>query len=106
MAADLSESGGGLISTTGTLQTTSFGGTKLNGGNTVGTFNATDTGGGDIQLNNTSATPLTIAGVDEWERHARWAQRIGYEIEELIGNLKFGASSQQKQVSHSLGDSK
>jgi len=28
------------------------------------------------------------------------------EVEELIENLKFGASSQQKQVPHSLGDSK
>jgi hypothetical protein len=28
------------------------------------------------------------------------------EVEELIGNLKFGDSSQQKQVPHSLGDSK
>ena len=67
----ISETGAGLISTTGTLTTTSgtgglSGGQALNGANTVGTFNATNTTSGDIALNNTApAQELTVTGVSQ-----------------------------------------
>ena len=58
------ESGAGLVSTTGTLTTSSATGEDLEGANTVGTFNATNTGSGDIVFTNT-ATPLTVAAVSQ-----------------------------------------
>jgi hypothetical protein len=59
----ISEAGAGTIS--GALLTTnSKGGTTLNGANTVGTFNATNTTNGDIAFTNTAGT-LTISGISE-----------------------------------------
>ncbi len=60
----LSEGGAGAISTTGLLTTSSAGGTTLNGANTVGSFNATNTTSGNVALINTAAT-LTITGVSQ-----------------------------------------
>jgi filamentous hemagglutinin family protein len=61
-AGSISESGA-LISTTGTLATVSVGGTTLGGQNSVGTFNATNTGSGNVSLTNTQA--LTISGISQ-----------------------------------------
>jgi hypothetical protein len=48
----------------GSLTTASFGGTTLNGANKVLNFAATNSGGGDISLVNTSApSALTISGI-------------------------------------------
>ena len=52
----------GAITTTGLLTTNSAGGTVLNGANQVGSFNATNTTGGNVELTNTAA-PLTITGI-------------------------------------------
>ena len=60
----LSESGGGLVSTTGTLTTSSVGGATLGGANQVSGFNATNTTSGDIFLANTAPT-LSISGVSQ-----------------------------------------
>ncbi|MGH8217747.1 MAG: filamentous hemagglutinin N-terminal domain-containing protein [Steroidobacteraceae bacterium] len=60
----ISESGAGLINTTGALTTQSVGGTVLAANQSaVGSFNATNTGSGDVQLVN--AAPLTIAGISQ-----------------------------------------
>ncbi len=61
-AGSITESGGGLINTTGILTTGTLTGQTLNGANTIGTFNATNTTGGNIALTNT-ANPLIITGV-------------------------------------------
>ena len=53
---------GGIINTTGLLTTNSSLGTLLNGANTVGSFNATNTTSGNIALTNT-ATNLTLTGI-------------------------------------------
>ena len=63
-AGAITESGPGLINTTGTLTTSSVGGTILNGANAVGGFSATNTGSGDISLTTTAAT-LTVAGIGQ-----------------------------------------
>ena len=63
-AGAISESGSGLVNTTGLLTTSSVGGTTLTGANTIGTFNATNTISGGISLTNT-ASPLTLAGISE-----------------------------------------
>ena len=61
----LSESGAGLISSHRHTDD-EFSGryATLNGANTVNTFNATNTTGGNIALTNTAA-PLTITGISE-----------------------------------------
>jgi serine/threonine protein kinase len=43
--------------------------------------------------------PLTIASVDEEQRHARLVQRIGYEIEDLMGCGRMGFVYKARQVS-------
>ncbi|MGZ5009594.1 MAG: two-partner secretion domain-containing protein [Methylobacter sp.] len=53
---------GGIINTTGLLTTISSLGTMLNGANTVGSFNATNTANGNIALTNTAAN-LTLTGI-------------------------------------------
>jgi len=53
---------GGIINTAGLLTTNSSLGTLLNGANTVGSFNATNTTSGTIALTNT-ATNLTLTGI-------------------------------------------
>ena len=58
----ISEGGGGLISTTGTLTTHSTGGTTLGGSNAVGTFGATNAGGAVTLAN---AAGLTITGLSQ-----------------------------------------
>ena len=58
------ESGTGTLGTTGTLTTSSFGGTTLNGSNAVGTLSAINATSGNISLTNTS-TPLTVTGITE-----------------------------------------
>jgi filamentous hemagglutinin family protein len=58
-AGTIKETTGALLSTIGQLTTSSVGGTTLNGANTIGSFNATNTTSGDINLTNTGA-PFTI----------------------------------------------
>ena len=53
---------GGKILTAALLTTSSMGGTKLNNANTVNSFNAANTGGGNVELIN-AAAPLTITGI-------------------------------------------
>jgi serine/threonine protein kinase len=43
--------------------------------------------------------PLTIASVEEWERHSRWAPRIGYVIEEMMACSRTGFVYKARQVS-------
>ena len=62
--AAISESGTAIVNTTGTLTTNSVGGTTLNNANTVGTFNATNTPGGNVSLVNTFAA-FDISGISE-----------------------------------------
>jgi hypothetical protein len=61
-AGAITESGGGLVSTTGTLDTDSTQGQTLNGANTVGTFTATNSTANAISLTNTAPT-LTLTGI-------------------------------------------
>ncbi len=63
-AGGLISQAGGSISTSGLLTTTSVGGTTLIGPNAVGSFNATNSGSGNISLTNTAA-PLTITGISQ-----------------------------------------
>ena len=60
----MSETGSGLVSTGGTLTTSSATGTTLSGANTVGTFHAINNTSGNVQLTNT-ASPLTVTGITE-----------------------------------------
>ncbi|HVB66099.1 MAG TPA: hypothetical protein VND01_00220, partial [Candidatus Acidoferrales bacterium] len=60
-AGSITESGAGLINTTGMLTTSTLTGQTLNSANTVGAFNATNTTSGNIAITNI-ANPLTIAG--------------------------------------------
>jgi filamentous hemagglutinin family protein len=61
----IAESGAGLISTSGTLKTTSVGGTTLGGSNVVSTFDATNSGSGAVSLTNGAATTLTVTGLSQ-----------------------------------------
>src|SRR5208282_3101010 len=61
--SSIAESGTGCISA-GQLTTQSAKGTTLNDGNTVGSFSASNTTSGGVQLND-SATPLTITSVSQ-----------------------------------------
>ena len=58
----ITESGGGQVINAALLTTQSSGGQTLKGANTVASFNATNGGGGDVQLNNTIST-LGITGI-------------------------------------------
>lgn len=60
----ITETGAGLVSTPATLTTNSATGQTLNGANTVGTFNATNTTSGNISFTNTAAN-FTISEVSE-----------------------------------------
>lgn len=60
----ITEITGGSLTTTGLLTTNSVGGTTLNGANAVGSFAATNTGGGAIALTNTAAN-LTLSGISQ-----------------------------------------
>ena len=59
----ITENGSGAVITAALLTTSSSGGQTLNGANTVSGFNATNVGGGDIQLTNKGI--LTITGINE-----------------------------------------
>ncbi len=61
----LSETGGGLVNTTGTLTTVSVGGTTLGGANAVGAFAATNTGSGAISLTDTAAGGMLLNNVSQ-----------------------------------------
>lgn len=64
---NINEFGGGSLTTTGLLTTKSDTGTTLNGANSVGSFSATNTGGGSggiIELTN-SAANLTVVGISQ-----------------------------------------
>ena len=66
---ELALTSGGSIGQTGAitadlLTTVSTGGTLLNSANAVGSFNATNTGSGNIELTNTAA-PLGITGISQ-----------------------------------------
>jgi len=66
---NLTLSSGGAISqsaaiTAGLLTTVSAGGAVLNAANAVGSFNATNTGSGNIELTNTAA-PLSVTGISQ-----------------------------------------
>lgn len=63
-SGSISQSGAGLINSTGLLRINSVGGITLNGANVVGDFSAINTGSGDIRLNNT-ATSLAITGITQ-----------------------------------------
>jgi hypothetical protein len=56
----INETGTGLISGAG-LTTTLVGSESLNGANALSNFNGTNSGGGDVQFNNTTA--LTVTGI-------------------------------------------
>src|SRR5439155_26313289 len=58
----ISESGAGLVNTSGMLTVFSVGGEALNGANTVANFNASNTTSGNVSLTNTTAT-LGITGI-------------------------------------------
>ncbi len=61
----ISESGSGVLSTTGTLTTSSATGTALNANtNTVGTFNASNSGAGTVNLLDSTAT-LVVTGITD-----------------------------------------
>ncbi|MHB8583704.1 MAG: two-partner secretion domain-containing protein, partial [Gammaproteobacteria bacterium] len=60
-AGSITESGAGLINTTGMLTASTLTGQTLNGANTIGAFNATNITSGNISFTDT-ANPLTIAG--------------------------------------------
>ncbi|MCY2990939.1 MAG: autotransporter-associated beta strand repeat-containing protein, partial [Planctomycetota bacterium] len=69
LTGSLSLTAGGVITDSGaitgtTLTTSSVGGTVLDFGDTVSTFNATNTGSGNIQLTNTAGT-LTVTGISQ-----------------------------------------
>ncbi len=61
--AQITESGAGLVNTSGTLTTSSQIGQTLNGANTVGSFNATNTASGAVALTNTGN--LTINAISQ-----------------------------------------
>lgn len=63
-SGSISQSGAGLINSTGLLRINSVGGITLNGANVVGDLSAINTGSGDIRLNNT-ATSLAITGITQ-----------------------------------------
>ncbi len=61
-SGSISESGG-QIGTTGTLTTVSTGGTLLGGNNSIGAFNASNSGSGALNL--TDGVPLTVTGIQQ-----------------------------------------
>ena len=60
----VTETGAGVVGTAGTLTTGSASGQTLNGANAVGSFNATNSPGGNVSLVNTAAT-LSVTGVSQ-----------------------------------------
>ncbi|HTQ33521.1 MAG TPA: filamentous hemagglutinin N-terminal domain-containing protein, partial [Stellaceae bacterium] len=60
-AGSITESGAGLVNTTGTLTTSSVTGQTLGGANTIAGFNATNSTNGGVTLTNTGTLGVTVS---------------------------------------------
>jgi hypothetical protein len=91
----ITESGAGLINTTGLLTTNSVTGETLNGANKIGSLAATNTSSGDIAIINTSA-PFTINNVSNTGGNLVFENTGGIVIAGAVntsGGLKLTAHS-------------
>ncbi|MHB8523978.1 MAG: beta strand repeat-containing protein [Limisphaerales bacterium] len=90
-AGAITESGSGQFGTTGLLQTGSATGQTLTGANTVGSFNATNTSSGDINLINTAGTLSVVIGTTSVNATGVNENGGGNVVVNNVGNLAVNA---------------
>jgi filamentous hemagglutinin family protein len=99
-SGSIAETGSGLISTTGTLTTSSVAGQTLTGSNAVGTLNARDLGGGNIQFTNT--VPLTISAMNTTGTGSDTVNNIGAIT--ITGTVGTGSGPVNLASSSTIGE--